>query len=113
MACSTKQPQITFVYEWLDFGDVVIGEIVDRDLKVSNLGDAPLIVEVISSSCGCTTATLKRMTVLPGDSTTLHIEFDSGAHGPALVGKFPGKFSSHPMTPTNQRYASKLSPTFC
>ena len=83
-ACSSKQPQIILETEQFDFGDVVNGDVITRDLIVQNEGDAPLIVSEVTTSCGCTQAVLEPTTILPGESALLHIEFDSGAHGPDL-----------------------------
>jgi hypothetical protein len=70
-----------------DFGDVVNGDIVSQDLVVRNEGNEPLVVETVSTSCGCTTATLEPMTISAGGTATLRVEFDSGAHGPDLSGQ--------------------------
>lgn len=85
-ACSPSQPQIQIETVTFDFGDVVNGDIVTRDISVTNSGAAPLVIESVSTTCGCTTATLDPMTLEPGEHGTLHIEFDSGAHGPDLNG---------------------------
>ncbi len=86
-ACAGKQPQISLETTEFDFGDVVNGEIVSRDLIVRNVGQADLIVEEVITTCGCTTGALDPMTIPPGGEATLHIEFDSGAHGPELTGE--------------------------
>ena len=85
-ACGGGQPQISVETESFSFGDVVNGDIVTRDLVVQNKGSAPLVVESVSTSCGCTKATLEPMTIPPGESGVLHLEFDSGAHGPDANG---------------------------
>ena len=86
-ACTPKQPQITLETENFDFGDVVNGDIVSQDLVVRNEGNEPLVVETVSTSCGCTTATLEPMNIPAGGTATLRVEFDSGAHGPDLTGQ--------------------------
>jgi hypothetical protein len=53
---------------------------------VRNVGQKPLEIETITTSCGCTSATLEPMTVAPGGTANLHIEVDTGAHGPELTG---------------------------
>lgn len=63
-----------------DLGRVSKGNRAIADLPLRNLGDAPLKVEAISTSCGCTTATLSSMTVPPGGQAMLHVEYDSNAH---------------------------------
>lgn len=85
-ACSSKQPQIILETDQFDFGDVVNGNVITRDLIVQNEGDAPLIVSEVTTSCGCTQAVMEPTTILPGESALLYIEFDSGAHGLDLNG---------------------------
>lgn len=70
-----------------DLGDVPNGEIAARDVVVRNEGDGLLVVEGISTSCSCTAAALEPMRLQPGESGTLHIEYDAGAHGPELRGE--------------------------
>ena len=86
-ACSPGgEPQLSLETNRLELGDVPNGQIVTRDLSLRNDGDATLIVQNLSTSCGCTTATLEPMQLQPGASAALHIAFDSGAHGPDLTG---------------------------
>ena len=86
-ACVSYQPSIILEEDQLNLGDVINGEILTYELTVSNQGNSPLEVESVSTSCGCTTATLEPMTIQPGEKGILHIEFDSGAHGPELTGE--------------------------
>lgn len=85
-ACTRAQPRLATEVERFDFGDVVNGEVLTHDLVVRNEGDAPLVIESVSTSRGCTKATLEPMTVPPGGSAILHVVYDSGAHGPELTG---------------------------
>jgi hypothetical protein len=86
VACSSGQPSIAIEATNLDLGNVVNGEIVSRDLAVRNDGDADLVIDGIITSCTCTQATVDPMTIPAGQSGILHIEFDSGFHGPDLTG---------------------------
>lgn len=79
-------PEISLETTRLELGDVPNGEIVTRDVLIRNDGDAVLQVQDLSTSCGCTTASLDTMHIDPGASASLHIAFDSGAHGPDLTG---------------------------
>ena len=80
-------PALSLATTTLPLGDVPNGQIVERDVVVTNTGGAPLVVESLTTSCGCTTATLDAMTIAPNATATLHIAFDSGAHGPDLRGE--------------------------
>lgn len=86
-ACGGKQPQITVEAVDADWGHVVNGDILSRDLTVRNEGQADLVIDSVTTSCSCTQATMTPMTLAPGESGVLHIEFDSGAHGPELTGE--------------------------
>jgi len=78
-ACSEGAPDIDVVDSY-DMGTVVKGERAVADLAVYNLGDGPLTVLGVATSCGCTTATLSPMVIPPGGEGRLHIEYDSAAH---------------------------------
>lgn len=84
-ACSGK-PDISVTDSHLALGDVVNGDVVTREVSVQNNGQADLIIDAVTTSCGCTQATIEPLTIPAGSSGTLSISFDSGAHGPALTG---------------------------
>lgn len=81
------QPQISVAETNLALGDVINGEVVVREISVQNKGQEDLIIEAVSTSCGCTQAAIEPMTIPPGGNGTLTVEFDSGAHGPELTGE--------------------------
>lgn len=84
-ACS-RPAQIAVTGNTLEIGDVVNGEIITREISIQNNGQSDLVIETVTTSCGCTQATIKPMLIAAGGSGTLAITFDSGAHGPALTG---------------------------
>ena len=79
LACSPSVPDIDVVSEY-DMGSVDKGGLATADLTVRNVGDGPLTVQSVSTSCGCTKATLSPMTVPAGGEARLHVVYDSGAH---------------------------------
>ena len=86
VACSSGQPSITVEATSLDLGNVINGEIVSRNLILRNDGDADLVIDSVITSCTCTQAAVDPTTIPAGQSGVLHIEFDSGFHGPDLTG---------------------------
>ena len=78
-ACSSPEADIE-VASAFDMGTVVKGEMAVAELPVRNLGDGPLTVLAVSTSCGCTKATVSPMTIPPGNEASLRIEYDSNAH---------------------------------
>lgn len=99
---SDGTPEIVLDTTALELGDMPNGQIAEREVVVRNDGDAPLVVDTVTTSCGCTTAVLEPMTLAPGESGTLRIAFDSGAHGPDLRGPLMREVmiaSNDPVTP--------------
>jgi hypothetical protein len=86
-ACAGSQPDVSLETTEFEFGDVINGVIMEKDLTIRNTGTADLIVDTVTTTCGCTTANLDLMTIPAGESATLHITFDSGAHGEELTGE--------------------------
>jgi hypothetical protein len=78
-ACAPQAPTIVVTATY-DFGPVVKGEIATAELPVTNSGSAPLVIESVSTSCGCTTATLSAMTIDPGQEAILSVAYDTAAH---------------------------------
>ena len=78
-ACSPSVPDIDVVSEF-DMGSVDKGKLAITDLTVRNMGEGPLTVQSVSTSCGCTKATLSPMVVPAGGEARLHVEYNSGAH---------------------------------
>ena len=60
-----------------NFGTVLQGESVRHVFAFTNRGDAPLNVEKVSSSCGCTAALASANTLAPGESGEIQTSFDS------------------------------------
>ncbi len=77
--CSEAAPDIDVAISH-DMGTIVKGELGVADLVVRNIGEDPLTILAVSTSCGCTKATLTPMTIPAGGQGKLYIEYDSTAH---------------------------------
>lgn len=71
-AARLEAPQPVF-----DFGEVLKGESVEHTFEFVNTGDAPLLIDRVKSTCGCTGVLLSEKTILPGDRGTVKATFDS------------------------------------
>ncbi len=60
-----------------DFGDVHAGMQVEKRFVVSNKGNAPLVIEYIRTSCGCTTAVAQSEQIPPGEKTDILVSYDT------------------------------------
>jgi rhodanese-related sulfurtransferase len=70
-----------------DAGQVLEGQIVIHTYLLANSGDAVLTITNVSSSCGCTTTSLAKNVLAPGESVPLEARFNSGSFGGQTVTK--------------------------
>jgi hypothetical protein len=73
---STGAPRLELTPAALDFGEVWQGERAAGDFTIRNVGTAPLTL-ALKTSCGCTVATKPRTPLLPGESDTFRITYDT------------------------------------
>ncbi len=85
-ACGGGTPDIELAESQTDLGVITNGEIPTIEIPVRNLGSGDLIIEAVTTSCGCTSASITPEVIPPGGTGTLAIRYDSGAHGPDEVG---------------------------
>jgi hypothetical protein len=57
--------------ETIAFGRILEGQPVTGTIRLLNTGKAPLQIERIQASCGCTATQSEKMRIDPGDSTTI------------------------------------------
>jgi len=75
-------PSITFEETSFDFGDIYQGDKVEHTFTLENTGTQPLIITNVQTTCGCTATEWPREPVLPGDSASLKVNFNSaGKYG--------------------------------
>lgn len=71
------QPQFSFEKEMHDFGTITEGTVAKHDFTFTNTGDAPLVITNARGSCGCTVPEWPREPIAPGETGTIHVEFNS------------------------------------
>ncbi len=59
-----------------DFGLIPSRGGVEHDFLICNSGNAPLVIDSVTTECGCTTPTLDKQLVLPGEHATLKVGFN-------------------------------------
>ena len=60
-----------------DFGTIKEGDIVEYTFQVKNTGEAPLVIEKASPSCGCTVPDWTKNPIPPGGTGFVKAKFDS------------------------------------
>ncbi len=77
---SNKQAAIKFDKEEHDFGTLLQGEVVSYSFHFTNIGDMPLIISEVGSSCGCTVGDYPREPIAPGKSGDIKVTYNSAGH---------------------------------
>jgi len=70
-------PHVLIDTEEYNFGECRIGDVINHDFTMTNIGKSPLVVHKIKTSCGCTTSNLEKDTLLPGESTKIKARFNT------------------------------------
>jgi len=84
----TKAPIINFEVESYDFGkrtQTEKGKVEDRisyEFKFTNDGQEPLIISNAKGSCGCTVPKWPKEPVMPGETSSIKVTYDSSRLGP-------------------------------
>jgi hypothetical protein len=76
-------PDIKVEPDTYDLGIVVYGDVPERIFKISNLGNKPLEILKLSTSCGCTKASMAEedKIISPGETADMLVTFDPAVHG--------------------------------
>ena len=61
----------------LHFGRMRQGEIIQKQLRIQNESDGPMVILRHVTSCGCTTVNYDRKPIAAGESTIIDFEFNS------------------------------------
>lgn len=78
----TDRAEITDPYSW-DFGKRQEGEVLKHTFVFKNESKATLTIKDINTSCGCTISKAKKKILLPRESTTIEVQFNTkGYLGP-------------------------------
>lgn len=91
-------PGITANHPDFDFGSIPQGKKLTHTFTIKNTGDAPLTIERVSTSCGCTAAASSLRTLPPGATSEIRATFDSTNFG-GPVHKTVQVHSNDPKTP--------------
>jgi len=86
--CSNKlaYPKIELSTNYFDFEDINPNKgLRTETFFIKNIGDAPLKIVSVSTSCGCTEAEVEEEDIGPGKQTELIVTYDPSVH-PNLTG---------------------------
>jgi hypothetical protein len=76
-AAEAGRPRLELSTEEWDFGHKWHGDPCSTEITITNAGDAPLKILKIKSSCGCTALKPRRKELLPGESDTMTLTYNT------------------------------------
>ncbi len=82
VAQAQKVAKMEFKSETIDYGEIKKGSDGLRVFEFKNTGDAPLVIEDVKSSCGCTVPKKPEEPILPGKTGQIEVKYDTKRVGP-------------------------------
>ncbi|MCF6170081.1 MAG: DUF1573 domain-containing protein [Bacteroidales bacterium] len=70
-------PRFKFEETEHDFGKIIQGEVVSYSFAFTNTGGSDLLINKVSTSCGCTVSKYPKKPVKPGEKSTIDVTFNS------------------------------------
>ncbi|MDD4068308.1 MAG: DUF1573 domain-containing protein [Bacteroidales bacterium] len=77
-----SQAEITFEKIEHDYGDVPKNGNGETTFSYKNTGKIPLILSNVRSSCGCTVPAWSREPLMPGQSASIRVKYNTANPGP-------------------------------
>ena len=103
-------PRIRVEPESFDFGKAQPGKTLRKDFTIRNFGDAELVIEGVSTTCGCTAALSAQSRVEPGGRTALRVTFETRSYSGKVERQVLVR-SNDPKTPLVQvRVSATVEP---
>jgi hypothetical protein len=69
--------EFKFEEETIDYGKINKGSEGERIFVFTNIGDAPLIIQNVQSSCGCTIPEKPEKPIMPGKKGEIKVSYDT------------------------------------
>jgi Protein of unknown function (DUF1573) len=80
-AAQSKGPVMTFKETTIDYGTIEKGSERVRKFNFTNTGDEALVIKSASGSCGCTVPNYPKEPIMPGESATIDVNYDTNREG--------------------------------
>ncbi|PHR72250.1 MAG: hypothetical protein COA67_05160 [Lutibacter sp.] len=80
-ATTTDGPVFEFVTETIDYGKIEKDSDGERVFTFKNIGNAPLIIDKVKGSCGCTVPTKPEGPIMPGETGEIKVKYATNRIG--------------------------------
>lgn len=98
VSVAISAPRTTVDRSSYDFGTVAQGKHVEHVFILKNIGDAPLTIGQVTTSCGCTVADVSSRTVASGKTSDIRVSFNSAGFSGAVTKRIMVQ-TNDPKTP--------------
>ena len=77
VSLAMNSQEFKFDLEIIDYGKINKGADGERIFVFTNIGDAPIIIQNVQSSCGCTIPEKPEKPVMPGEKGEIKVSYDT------------------------------------
>lgn len=75
-SAQSANAEFKFVKESHDFGKIALNKAATVDFKFTNVGDQPLIISKVETTCGCTVPEYTKTPVKKGESGVIKVTYN-------------------------------------
>ena len=95
-------PKFEFKEMEYDFGTIAEGDVVEHTFAFTNTGEAPLVIQNASASCGCTIPNWPKEPIPVGGSSEIQVRFNSANKAGVNIKDIRITANTEPATTTLQ-----------
>jgi hypothetical protein len=77
VSLAMNSQEFKFDLEIIDYGKINKGADGERIFVFTNIGDAPIIIQNVQSSCGCTIPEKPEKPIMPGEKGEIKVSYDT------------------------------------
>jgi hypothetical protein len=77
LTLAVNAQEFKFESELINYGKITQGSEGKRVFEFTNVGDAPLIISEIKSTCGCTVPSKPEKPIMPGENGKIEVSYDT------------------------------------
>jgi hypothetical protein len=81
VSLAMNSQEFKFDLEIIDYGKIDKGADGERIFVFTNIGDAPIIIQNVQSSCGCTIPEKPENPIMPGEKGEIKVSYDTKREG--------------------------------
>lgn len=77
VSLAVSAQEFKFESELINYGKITQGSEGKRVFEFTNIGNAPLIIKEIKSTCGCTVPSKPEKPIMPGEKGKIEVSYDT------------------------------------